>query len=137
MLFRSILTTSLRDSGKSRADLWSLAAIAAVEFGIEKNNEKCRDPSKRGCHHLQGEPGCEVHLNSSIPFRTGRADCIPTDSTRPYIASKEEVHPNAVGDGVETVNFFQEQFGFSGQETVAIMGAHTLGKFHFKTSLFR
>ena len=132
------LATSLKDSGKSRADLWSLAGITAVEYGIETNNRKCQNPgSVKGCHHLQGEPGCEVHLNSSIPFRTGRADCIPTDPDRPYIASKEEVHPNPVGDGTETVQFFKEQFEFSGQETVAIMGAHTMGKFFFKNSLFR
>ena len=133
-----VLNTSLRDSGKSRADLWSLAAITAVEFSIDVNNEKCRDPSShKGCLHLQGEPGCEVRLNNSIPFRTGRADCLSTNITRPYIASQEEVHPNAVGDGVETVEFFRDQFNFTGQETVAIMGAHTLGGMRFKTSLFR
>ena len=70
-------------------------------------------------------------------FRTGRVDCVPTDTARPYISSKHEVHPNSVGDGQELVTFFQQQFGFSGQETVAIMGAHTFGRLHIVTSLFR
>ena len=48
------LTVSLRDSGKSRADLWSLAAVTAVELGVETNNRKCEYPdSVKGCHHLQ------------------------------------------------------------------------------------
>ena len=31
---------SLQESGKSRADLWSLAGLVAVEYGIETNNLK-------------------------------------------------------------------------------------------------
>ena len=64
------LTKSLRESGKSRADLWALAGIVAVEYGIETNNMKCRDPSSTGgCHHLQDQPGCSIMLNTTIPFR--------------------------------------------------------------------
>merc|ERR1719232_1317041 len=133
------LNISLKESGKSRADLWALAGIVAVEFGIETNNMKCQNPDSvpDQCHHLQGEVGCEVSLDSSIPFRTGRADCVPTDEQRPYIASKEEIHPIVQGDGSDTLKFFQEQFGFTGQETVAIMGAHTFGRLHFVTSMLR
>merc|ERR1719232_2451263 len=133
------LNISLKESGKSRADLWALAGIVAVEFGIETNNMKCQNPESvpDQCHHLQGEVGCEVSLASSIPFRAGRADCVPTDEQRPYIASKDEVHPIVQGDGSDTLKFFQEQFGFNGQETVAIMGAHTFGRLHFVTSMLR
>ena len=35
-----VLPQSLKESGKSRADLWSLAGIVAVEYGIETNNLK-------------------------------------------------------------------------------------------------
>ena len=39
-----------------RADLWALAAIVAVEYGIETNNMKCDDPDSvvGQCHHMQG-----------------------------------------------------------------------------------
>ena len=36
------LQVSLKESGKSRADLWALAAIAAVEYGIDTTNMVCR-----------------------------------------------------------------------------------------------
>ena len=59
------LNVSLRESGKSRADLWALAAIVGVEYGIETNNAFCDDPkySKVGaqCHHEQGKPNCKVY----------------------------------------------------------------------------
>ena len=125
--------------GKSRADLWSLAAIVAVEWGIETNNMKCEDAtsSPGECHHLQGEAGCQVLLERNIPFRSGRADCLSEDTDRPYIAPKEEVHADSMGDGRQTLDFFQENFGFNGQETVAIMGAHTFGRLNVHNSLFR
>ena len=58
------LNISLKESGKSRADLWALAAISGVEFGIENNNEVCRDENfdriHPQCHHEQGMSTCEV-----------------------------------------------------------------------------
>ena len=45
-----------------------------------------------------------------------------------YKTDKPEAHPNQNGNGDQTLDFFSQQFGFSGRETVAIMGAHTLGK---------
>ena len=35
-----VLEMSLKEAGKSRADLWSLAGLVAVEYGIETNNLK-------------------------------------------------------------------------------------------------
>ena len=35
-----------------------------------------------------------------------------------------------------TVDFFKEEFSFTGRETVAIMGAHTFGRFHAWKSLY-
>ena len=71
-----VLDASLFEAGKSRADLWALAAVVAVEYGIETNDDKCGDPASVGgqCHHLQGEPGCSVDLDSPFAFRPGRAD---------------------------------------------------------------
>ena len=133
-----VLTSSLFESGKSRADLWALAAVVAVEYGIETNDDKCRDPASVAgqCHHLQGEPGCSVDLNFPFTFRSGRADCV-TQAAKPYITTNEEVHPNPMGDGTDTVQFFQDEFNMNSQETVALMGAHSFGRFHVQTSLFR
>ena len=99
----------------------------------------CANASSVGgeCHHLKGEAGCEVSMAKPLTFRTGRADCKVTDSERPYIASKEEVHPNAVGSGRDTMDFFQTQFNLNGKETVALLGAHTFGRLFVKNSLFR
>ena len=36
-----------------------------------------------------------------------------------------------------TADFFEKDFGFTGRETVAIMGAHTMGRLHYSISLFR
>ena len=40
-----ILHASLAQAGKSRADLWALAALVAVEWGVETNNLVCEDPA--------------------------------------------------------------------------------------------
>ena len=39
----SKLTKSMKDSNKSRADLWAFAALVATEFGILQNNLACDD----------------------------------------------------------------------------------------------
>ena len=36
------------------------------------------------------------------------------DAVRPYITEQTEVHPDIMGDGRETVQFFQDSFGFTG-----------------------
>ena len=59
-----------------------------------------------------------------------------TDTAKPYKAGKEEVHPDALSDGRETVGFFQREFGLNGQETVALMRTHTFGKPAVVKSLF-
>eukprot|EP00927_Polykrikos_kofoidii_P074379 TRINITY_DN70365_c0_g1_i1.p1 TRINITY_DN70365_c0_g1~~TRINITY_DN70365_c0_g1_i1.p1 ORF type:complete len:716 (+),score=97.82 TRINITY_DN70365_c0_g1_i1:89-2236(+) len=145
------LAESLWSSGKSRADLWAFATIVAVEHGIEINNGVCRDKDyeKRyhgagpldfnsgvHCHHLQGSSECFVNLTRPMAFKTGRRDCV-TEATEGYKTSKVEVHPEAEGSGRSTAVFFKEQFGFTGRETVAVMGAHTMGRLHYHTSLFR
>ena len=53
-----------------------------------------------------------------------------------YKATKEEVHPNPVGNGRSTIEFFRDSFAMTGREVVALMGAHTFGKPHFRISMF-
>lgn len=94
------------------------------------------DPSNGGahCNNKQGEEGCKVELSRPIAFKTGRRDCIPKDGEG-YWASKEEWHPDPFTNGRGTVEFFKRDFGFSGRETVAIMGSHTMGRLHQGTTM--
>lgn len=147
------LQASLFQLGKSRADLWALAAIVAVEYGIYVNNGVCADPGfeadwgmgtvdingpDRHCHHFQGSSKCEVRLPRSIAFQTGRSDCLPAGGGAPaYAATKEEDAPNSQDNGEGTLAFFRRGFDFSARESAAILGAHTMGRFHFELSLYR
>ena len=73
-----------------------------------------------------------------ITFKTGRSDCAEFESAEEsYKATKHESHPNAVGNGQQTIDFFSRDFGLTGPETVALLGAHTFGRFHYHVSLFR
>ena len=69
-------------------------------------------------------------LPREIEFQYGRRDCVTTDPV-PYRTAKAETQPNPEGNGDDTLDFFQSQFGFTGRETVAIMGAHTLGSWKY------
>ena len=40
------LSISMKESGKSRADLWAFAALMAAQFGIEENNLACQGEGK-------------------------------------------------------------------------------------------
>ena len=134
------LTMSLKQSGKSRADLWAFAAIAAVEYSIETNEMVCdgtyNDNPGVQCNQQKGQDNCKAKISRPIQFKTGRKDCTEFGD-KPFKATKHESHPNAVGNGQMTAEFFQKDFGFTGRETVAIFGAHTLGRFHHDVSLFR
>lgn len=133
------LSLSLQQSGKSRADLWAFAAIVAVEYSLELNNMVCDNPTilqPGQCHPRDGQPDCKLEMPRPIIFKTGRKDCLSTGSPS-YKQDKEEAHPNPQSNGQGTVDFFKRDFNFNGRETVAIMGAHTLGRVHVINSLFR
>ena len=137
------LDVSLYDSGKSRADLWALAGLVAVQKTTELNNYFC-NPTKTKpppCFNQinKDSPSCFIDLPTPA-FRSGRADCVPSctdEDDYPFCTSKEEVHPNPHGNGAETFAFFEREFGFSNQEAAALMGAHTLGHPQEFNSMFR
>ena len=143
------LSESLKASGKSRADLWAYAAKVAVEYSVERNNYHCENKpegdewtgsymgSSEDCQRLLDDEQCELILKGEIDFKYGRHDCIPENLETPYKASKHEEHPNPEGNGDDTLDFFKSQFNFSGRESVAIMGAHTLGKMTSEHSLLK
>lgn len=126
------LSESLKESGKSRADLWAFAAIAAVEYGMEMNNIACdneHDPRvmNKTCMIGQGDD-CKIIPGRKFKFQSGRIDCVEHDTDKTYKATKEESHPSTQFDGRENVEWFKKDFNFTGRETAAIFGAHTYGK---------
>ena len=58
------LSESLKESGKSRADLWALGTIAAVEYAVESNNMYCdgtfADNPGQQCNEDLGTDNCKV-----------------------------------------------------------------------------
>jgi hypothetical protein len=53
------------------------------------------------------------------------------------MTSKEENHPDLAFNGTMTLDYFDKDLGFNAREVVAIMGAHTIGRFHSIISLHR
>ena len=133
------LNFSLKESGKSRADLWALAAMTAVEFGIAKTNMMCENITSEytmgGCSQRDDEEDCQIEMERAFVFKTGRKDCTfePAAEDRPYWHDEDEVHPNPHGSGRITADFFTEHFNLNSRETVA----HTFGRTRSPTSLFR
>ena len=134
------MNISLKDSGKSRADLWAFASLMSVEYGVQTNNMVCNgnynnNPDNQ-CNEDVGKESCEINFPRSFIFKTGRKDCTETGD-KPYKALKAENHPNPAGNGNLTMNFFKEDFDMNGREVVTIMGAHTFGRLHNSISLYK
>ncbi|XP_013412191.1 putative ascorbate peroxidase [Lingula anatina] len=99
----------------SRADFYALAGIVGVEVGASLQR-RCG----RNC----------VNPTPSVTFRYGRTDCDPaTVATRSF--------PSGIANLTKTLQFFANEFSFTSRETVALLGAHTLGEAHRENSGFR
>ena len=72
------LASSLRSKGKSRTDLWQLAANTALEIEIAKANWGCTHPAtyQQLVVALEGMKKCHWKLQEPVPFLYGRADCV-------------------------------------------------------------
>ena len=144
---------SLQAGGKSRADLWALAGIVAVEFSANENNLACEGQFQEtvtfvndamGCGRKDvGGQDCKIQM-PNIPFKTGRRDCRATtypdpnyDRREHFKALKDEEHPDNHGNGPKTLKFFKTHFNLNMRETTALMGAHTLGKLTQRNSFFK
>ena len=68
------LEKSMKDSGKSRADLWAFAALVAMRAGLEENNKLCNGPgdlpgrgANPGCGHIYHlEDKCKIDLPNTL-----------------------------------------------------------------------
>lgn len=105
--------------GVSRADIWAYAALVASE--VSQND-----------------------LVFTDSFRVGRQNCETVgtcSSTDPVFCAsngpdQESDFPSPDLTTHQLLDFMEERFGFDADETVAIMGAHTLGRALPETSGF-
>mmetsp|Transcript_66134 Transcript_66134/g.120545 ORF Transcript_66134/g.120545 Transcript_66134/m.120545 type:complete len:1244 (+) Transcript_66134:117-3848(+) len=59
------------------------------------------------------------------------------EPVRPYMASTWGGGPDSQVNGEATVNYFKDTFGMTRRDTIAILGAHTFGRFHAISEIFR
>ena len=102
-----ILSQSLKESGKSRADLWQFAGNFGLERAIQSTNDNGKNTTldrntEAMLCAIEGRANCETKLERPIPFKTGRKDCIPEQAKKwtPYAfeATKKEKHSNPVSN---------------------------------------
>jgi len=102
----------------SRADLWALAGMVAAGTGMKKKNPK----------------------NYTLPnlvnpkyFKYGRQDCKTAPNSPSDLPSD---FPSAFIGNAAVLSYFSTRFAFDARQTVAIMGAHHLGRMHQEYSGF-
>jgi len=91
----------------SRADFYILTGVTALEESLQFNNANLTSS------YLQ-----PVRFN----FKYGRCDCPTSPST-----TADRGFPGGHLGYQGVMDFFRQEFGFNERESVAIMGAHTLG----------
>ena len=128
---KTVIEGSLRERGKSRADLWALAGLTAVELSTQYHNSLCdEDDMTKYCGGNPENTTCEIKLPRPV-FKYGRKDCTGGctgfDSEYDFCSPASETHPDPHGNGTSVTAFFRDNFGLTAEESVALMGAHTLG----------
>ena len=69
------------------------------------------------------EKDCVIEWPRSFQFKTGRKDCTPDpNQIRPFLTSRFENHPNSQGNGIDTIEFYKHNFGFTAREGIALTG---------------
>ena len=125
------LAKSPRDLGISRADLWNFAGLLALDEASRRSRALCDAFNKElTCNDFAP---CFLAFPPKFErlFKTGRSDCLSnsTDSKKQYLAPLSENSPHAYATGQMTAEYFRDNFGLSPREGLALMGAHTIGKF--------
>lgn len=130
------LNASLKQSGKSRADLWELAGLVALERTIERANRACDLDfhARQQVTLLESREACEIKMTKPLKFLTGRVDCVSDDPEgRGYVTTKHEVHNKMFGDAKHVIDFGKSEFGMDTVRWVALMAIH--GAVHFPANL--
>ena len=128
------LPKTLKESGKSRADLWQFAGNIGLERAINITNESGNQTDAHNsettlCAEI-GKDKCLMTLDRNIPFRTGRKDCVPDPDLKwtPYEfeATKAERHSNTFGTGTQVIKDLKRDFDFTAKESIALFALHGL-----------
>jgi len=93
----------------SRGDFWALAAIVALQESEKLTNKALNRAF--------------TFMRDGLTFRFGRADCSPSS---PF-TSELHTFPDASRGVDHVIKFFADNFGFSDEEAVILLGAHKLG----------
>ena len=128
------LPISLRESGKSRADVWQFAANVALEQEIERANYACEyNQYAQQVGVLEGKDKCLIKLHKPITFQYGRADCISDESKKitdlPYEQTDKETPYNPHGTSTTVLDTLKEDFGFTAEESISLMATHSTNFF--------
>ena len=137
------LPESLWSTGKSRADLWQLAANTALEIEMARANYGCshKVSYQQMVTALEGKDNCLWKLHKPLPFQYGRADCVrenanpetgncPFEDSNvdhqacPFEAQTGEHHPNSFGQANTVLELLKEDFGMTARQSIALMAAH-------------
>jgi len=121
------MTVSLFQSGKSRADLWQLAALVALERTTERANRACDLDyhARQQVTLLESREKCEIKLTKPLKFLVGRRDCISEDPLgRAYVTTKPEVQNIMFGDAKHLIDFGRTSFGMDALHWTAVQGIH-------------
>ena len=124
------LTSSLRSTGKSRADLWQLAANTALEIEMVKANWGCSNPStyQLMVAALEGKDKCLWKLQQPVPFQYGRVDCVRDKSKAAtdflFEATNNESHSNPFGQGDSVLKDLKRDFDMPARQSIALMAVH-------------
>lgn len=101
--------------GISRADIWALAAHIAADVAQTRSSTKVDFRME-----FIGRQNCETTHTTCFDVNINARECSATLGPHVHLPSSHITTE-------ELFHFFSEEFGFDIQETVALMGAHTLG----------
>ena len=135
------LSLSLQNTGKSRADLWQLAANTGLEIEIAKANHGCthKVSYQQMVVALEGKEKCLWKLQQPVPFQYGRADCVRDSHAAttdfPFEATNKESHSNPFGQGDWVLKDLKRDFGMPARQSIALMAVHAIAPAKHNTQL--